>query len=153
MPVTDIYGFYTIANTYWGQAGGNYTSYTFDFDDETSYTVGLQNGVDLRDFNKGTNVWANTINGTTTQRIYDDPLTIYQLDRQWIDLAAAGYGGKNLTSFTVTDTGGESLSRVFLVAATAQTGGIGQVPEPTNYTLAALTLGGLLLRRRRALDG
>jgi hypothetical protein len=149
MPVNDIYGFYTIANTYWGNPGGISSFYTFNFDDSSSYTVGLENGVDIRDFNKTTNTYANTINGTTTRRIYDDPLTIYQLDRQWIDLAAAGHGGKNLTSFTVTDTGAAGLSRVFLVGATAQTGGIGQVPEPSICALLAASLGALLVRRRR----
>ncbi len=149
MQVSDIYGFYTVANTYWGQIGGVYTSYTFNFDDDTFHTVLLENGVDIRDFNKTTNVWANTINGTTTQQIYEDPFTVYQLDRHWIDLAAAGHGGKNLESFTITDTGAEGVSRVFVVAATAQTGGPGQVPEPSTITLASVMIGGLLMRRRR----
>jgi hypothetical protein len=155
VPVNDIYGVYTLANTYWGVAG-TYVSYRFDFSDSTHYIRQLTNGVDLRDFNKFTNIFANTVNGTTTKTFYDDPFTWSRIDRQWIDLDAAGYGGKNLTSLTITDTGGENVSRVFVVAMTFQSGEAGEVaivpvPEPSAYGLA---LGGLVLavaalRRRR----
>ena len=150
MSVEDIYGFYTIANTWWGADGGTFVTYTFNFDDETSYTLSLTNGIDLRDFNKGTTVWANTINGTTTKQVYDDPSTVYQLDRQWIDLAGAGYGGKNLESFTITDTGGDSISRIFLVAATAQVGQAGEaIPETSSAILTIIAFSFSIGRRRR----
>ncbi len=128
MPVNDIYGFYTVANTYWGQTGLSVIDYTFNFTDATSYTYTLTNGVDIRDFNSATMTFANTVNGTTAVNVYDDPVTSTVLDRQFIDLDAAGHGGKDLASFTVTDRGGSSTSRIFLVAATAQTGEAGQVP-------------------------
>lgn len=155
VPVGNVYGAYTLANTYWGVAG-TYVSYRFDFSDGSHYTHQLANGVDLRDFNKFTTVFANTVNGTTSKTFYDDPFTWSRIDRQWIDLDAAGYGGKNLTSLTITDTGGENVSRIFVVAMTFQSGEAGEVaivpvPEPSTYGLA---LGGLVLavaalRRRR----
>jgi hypothetical protein len=155
VPVNDIYGAYTLANTYWG-VDGTYVSYRFDFSDGTHYTHQLTNGVDLRDFNKFTNEFANTVNGTTTKTFYDDPFTQARIDRQWIDLDAAGYGGKNLTSLTITDTGGENVSRIFVAAMTFQSGEAGEVeivpvPEPSTYGLAlgALALAGAALRRRR----
>jgi|GEM_PF-980876 len=128
MPVNDIYGFYTVANTYWGLPGLSVIDYTFNFTDATSYTYTLTNGVDIRDFNSATLMFANTVNGTTAVNVYDDPVTSTVLDRQFIDLDAAGHGGKDLASFTVTDRGGSGTSRIFLVAATAQTGEAGQVP-------------------------
>ena len=128
MPVNDIYGFYTVANTYWGLPGQTVIDYTFNFTDATSYTYTLTNGVDIRDFNSATMTFANTVNGTTAVNVYDDPVTSTVLDRQFIDLDAAGHGGKDLASFTVTDRGGSGTSRIFLVAATAQTGEAGQVP-------------------------
>jgi len=152
----DIYGFYTVANTYWGVAG-TFTKYRFNFagdgDANTPdfYETLLTNGTHLRDFNRFTTIFQNTINGTTTVQVFQDPVEQTQLDRQWIDLQAAGFGGRNLTSFTITDTGGWGESRVFLVAATAQTGAAGMVPEPSALSLIAVGLGGLaMLRRRRA---
>lgn len=159
MAVNDIYGFYTLANLWWGIPGA-YVTYTFDFDDASSYEVTLTNGVDLRDFNVYVgNPYAITINDTTTRNVYADPFTTYHLDRQWIDLEAAGHGGKNLVSFTITDNGGwgwgpDSGSRIFLAAATAQTGMGGEqgIPEPGTW-IAAFLLGGIVLcvswRRRQ----
>lgn len=151
MPVNNIYGFYTLANTWWGTNGLTAVKYTFTFDDNTSYSVSLTNGVDLRDFNVyAGNTWATTINGTTTINVYADPETTYHLDRQWIDLAAAGFGGKNLVSFTIEDTGGWNNSRIFLAAATAQVGEAGQVvPEPSPLLLLSVAGGFALLLRRR----
>jgi hypothetical protein len=144
MTVGNIYGFYTLANTFWGINGTSTTQYRFDFTDDTFVTVDLIDGVDLRDFNNAT--WSNTINGTTTVNVANEPS---RLDRQWIDLAALGYGGKDLESFTVTDTGGYEISRIFLVAATAQVGQIGQVPEVASGMLTAIAGLGLVIRRRR----
>lgn len=150
----DVYGFYTVANTYWGVAG-TFTKYRFNFaadgDANTAdfYETLLTNGVHLRDFNRFTNTFQNTINNTTTVQVYQDPFEQTQLDRQWFDLNAAGFGGRNLESFTVTDTGGAGESRIFLVAATAQTGSAGMVPEPSSVSLLVLGLGALALQRRK----
>ncbi len=148
MAVNNIQGFYTLANLFWGNVGLKTTQYRFDFDDSTSVSVLLENGVDLRDFNNAT--WANTINGTTTVNVAQDP---YRMDRQWIDLAGLGYGGKNLVNFNVTDSGAPGVSRVYVVAATAQVGQIGQistVPEVTSSIVTAFTaFAGLTLRNRR----
>jgi hypothetical protein len=152
----DVYGVYTLANTYWGVAG-TFTTYTFNFSDSTSYSYQLTNGVHLRDFNKFTNVFQNTVNGTTSQTFYDDPYTQSRIDRQWIDLDAAGHGGKSLTSLTVTDTGGQGESRVFIAAMTFQTGEAGMVaitpiPEPSTYglILSGFALAGAAIRRRKS---
>lgn len=162
MAVNDIYGFYTLANLWWGTAGLQTTKYIFTFDDDTFYEHVLTNGVEIRDFNVPNNEWAITINGTTTRNMYADPVTTFHLDRQWIDLDAAGHGGKNLVSFTVEDTGGSGMfgatpaSRVFLAAATAQIGQAGQqveaIPEPGTWAAAVLLVGGaaFLRWRRRA---
>lgn len=150
----DIYGFYTVANTYWGVAGA-FTRYRFNFaadgnaNTPDSYETLLTNGTHLRDFNGSTTVFQNTINNTTTVQVYQDPLTSTQLDRQWFDLNAAGFGGRNLESFTITDTGGANESRIFLVAATAQTGSAGMVPEPSSLSLLVIGLSGVIALRRR----
>jgi hypothetical protein len=153
--VNNVYGAYTLANSYWGVAG-SYASYRFDFSDGTHYVYQLTNGVHLRDFNKFTDTFANTVNGTTTKVFYNDPFTQARIDRQWVDLDAAGYGGKNLTALTITDTGGWGVSRIFVAAMTFQAGEAGEVaivpiPEPSTYglLLGGLALGGAALRRRR----
>ena len=155
VPVNDVYGVYTLANTYWGVAG-TYANYRFDFSDGSHYVYQLTNGIHLRDFNKYTNVFANTVNGTSSKVFYNDPFTQARIDRQWIDLNAAGHGGKNLTSMTVTDTGGAGLSRIFVAAITLQSGEAGEVqitpvPEPSTYglLLGGLALAGAAIRRRR----
>ena len=153
MAVTDIYGFYTLANLWWGFQGLETTKYIFTFSDSSTHEHVLKNGMDIRDFNVPNPTYATTINGTTTRNMYADPFTSFHLDRQWIDLAAAGHGGKNLVSFTVEDTGGWNTSRVFLAAATAQIGEGGQqgtaVPEPGTWAAAALLAGGAAFARWR----
>ena len=134
---------------------GALTRYRFNFAADgnastpDSYETLLTNGTHLRDFNGSTTVFQNTINNTTTVQVYQDPLTSTQLDRQWFDLNAAGFGGRNLESFTITDTGGANESRIFLVAATAQTGTAGMVPEPSSFSLLVIGLGGAIALRRR----
>jgi len=128
--VNNVYGFYTLAGLWWGVAG-SYVTYTFNFSDGSSYSKELTNNVDLRDYNIPSS-FANSINGTTTQNVFVSGN--YHLDRQWIDFAAAGHGGKNLVSFTVTDRGASGSSRIFLAAATAQVGAPGQIPPGATDT-------------------
>jgi alpha-tubulin suppressor-like RCC1 family protein len=130
MAVNNVYGFYTLAGLWWGVAG-SYVTYTFNFSDGSSYSKELTNNVDLRDYNIPSS-FANSINGTTTQNVFVSGN--YHLDRQWIDFAAAGHGGKNLVSFTVTDRGASGSSRIFLAAATAQVGAPGQIPPGATDT-------------------
>jgi alpha-tubulin suppressor-like RCC1 family protein len=106
-------------------------TYTFNFSDGSSYSKELTNNVDLRDYNIPSS-FANSINGTTTQNVFASGN--YHLDRQWIDFSAAGHGGKNLVSFTVTDRGAWGSSRIFLAAATAQVGAPGQIPPGATDT-------------------
>ena len=129
--VNNVYGFYTLAGLWWGVAGSSYVTYTFNFSDGSSYSKGLTNNVDLRDYNIPSS-FANSINGSTTQNVFFSGN--YHLDRQWIDFAAAGHGGKNLVSFTVTDRGAWGSSRIFLAAATAQVGAPGQIPPGATDT-------------------
>lgn len=151
----NVYGVYTLANTWWG-VSGTFVTYTFNFSDGTNYSLQLTNGVNLRDFNKFTNFYQNTVNGTTSKTFYDDPYTQSRIDRQWVDLDAAGFGGKNMTSFVVKDTGGWGQSRIFIAAMTFQTGQAGEValtavPEPSacGLALGGLALAGAAIRRRR----
>jgi autotransporter-associated beta strand protein len=130
MAVNNVYGFYTLAGLWWGVAG-SYVTYTFNFSDGSSYSKGLINNEDLRDYNVSPS-FANIINGTTTQNVFVSGN--YHLDRQWIDFSAAGHGGKNLVSFTVTDRGAWGSSRIFLAAATAQVGAPGQIPPGATDT-------------------
>jgi hypothetical protein len=132
--VNNVYGFYTLAGLWWGVAG-SYVTYTFNFSDGSSYSKELTNNVDLRDYNIPSG-FANSINGTTTQNVFvsGNYSRNYHLDRQWIDFAAAGHGGKNLVSFTVTDRGALESSRIFLAAATAQVGAPGQIPPGATDT-------------------
>ena len=128
--VNNVYGFYTLAGLWWGVAG-SYVTYTFNFSDGSSYSKELTNNMDLRDYNIPSS-FANSINGTTTQNVFVSGN--YHLDRQWIDFSAAGHGGKNLVSFTVTDRGAWGSSRIFLAAATAQVGAPGQIPPGATDT-------------------
>jgi hypothetical protein len=168
MNVPNIYGFYTLANTYWGDNNVTHVTYRFSFSDNSVYDKTLTNGVDIRDFAALAPDWAATINNTTTQNVFasNNPNAPYYLDRQWIDLHAAGHGGKNLTSFTIFDNGGSfdssvtpyTGSRIFLTAATAQVGIAGQqgvttaVPEPGQALSSLLLLTGIgayMCRRHR----
>ena len=151
LAVSDIFGFYTIASTYWGYTGMDTTQIRFNFSDSTNYSYTLVNGVDVRDFNSATTTYATTINGTTAREIYNDSTTTTRLDRQFYDLDAAGFGGKNLVSFTIIDSGATATSRIFLVGATAQTGQAGQaaVPEPSGLAMLGAGLGFLGMTRRR----
>ena len=156
------YGFYSLINTYWGQdaSEGSYAAISFDFSDSSSLTFNLYGNEDIRDFNNPGSSWTTTINGTTTQNVYDNPVGNYVIDRQWFDFGADA--GKTLTSFTITDSGGGGFQDVLLSGATIQTDAGGQVtgpallpgetwtpdsvPEPSTMALATMGgFGGLLL--------
>jgi hypothetical protein len=164
--IPDAYGFYSLINTWWGQdaSEGSYASISFSFSDSSSLTFDLFGNMDVRDFNNPGSGYTTTINGTTTQNVYQNPDGHYVIDRQWFDFGADA--GKTLTGFTLTDNGGEGFQDLLLSGATAQTGAGGQVsgpallpgetwsptsaPEPSTLALAVMGgLGSLLVLRRR----
>lgn len=134
-------GFYTLIGTYWGTAGApSKLSLTFNFSGGTSYVKEFFGNADIRDYNNGS--YTNTINGTSTVQVYSQGSL--RLDRQFVDLQAAGHGGKTLTSVVMTDTGNAGVQRAFIAGATAVS-----IPEPGTLALTALGGVGLLLRRRK----
>ncbi len=166
LDIPNAYGFYSLINTWWGQdaSQGSYAALSFSFSDSSSLTFDLYGNQDIRDFNNPGSGYTTDINGTTTQNVYENPGGNYVIDRQWFDFGVDA--GKTLTSFTVTDSGGEGFQDVLLSGATAQTGAGGEVtgpallpgeswspdsvPEPSTLTLSAMGgFGGLRLLRRR----
>jgi hypothetical protein len=164
--VANAYGFYSLINTWWGQDAGNgsYASISFNFSDSSLLTFNLFGNQDIRDFNNPGSGYTTTINGTTTQNVYQNPDGNYVIDRQWFDFGLDA--GKTLTSIILTDNGGGSFQDMLLSGATIQTGAGGQVtgpallpgqtwtpeaaPEPSALALTALGgLGTLIGLRRR----
>ena len=131
MIISNATGFYTLINTYWGQPGATYASLRFGFSDGTSYSKALYENRDMRDYvNPG---WSPNINGTSTVNVYSSGNLV--LDRQYVDLVGAGFGGKTLTSVTLTDSGASSFQRTFLAGATAVSQGNNLNANPPIITL------------------
>jgi hypothetical protein len=154
--ISDAYGFYSLINTWWGQDAGNgsFASISFNFSDSSLLTFNLLGNQDIRDFNNPGSSWTTTINGTTSQNVYQNSDGNYVIDRQWFDFGVDD--GKTLTSFTLTDNGGGAFQDVLLSGATVQTGAAGQVsgpallpgetwipdsvPEPSTWAMMAIGL-------------
>lgn len=129
---------YSLINTFWGQGGPNsYASITFNATGGLSHTVSLVGNVDVRDYNQW--VWTNTINGTTTQEVFNNN-NGQRMDMQTFTLPAA-FASQTLTSIVIDDNGGSNFQRVFLMGLTVQ------VPAPG--AAAALAIGWLAGFRRR----
>jgi hypothetical protein len=147
--MSGVRGVHTLINTLWGVSGSPALAHLiFNFDDGTSFIKPLIGDVDIRDYYA--NTWTNSINGTTTVRVFftdtDRPgaPNRYRLDKQFIDLGA--FGDKTLVSMTLRDRGDELLQRTWLAGLTVQT-----IPEPSSFILLAggsVGLIGLGLRRR-----
>ncbi len=73
--IPGAYGFYSLINTWWGQDGGegSYASISFSFSDNSSLTFDLSGNQDIRDFNNPGSGFTTSINGTTTQNVYQNP--------------------------------------------------------------------------------
>lgn len=169
--IPDATGLYSLINTWWGQdaSAGSFASVSFGFTDGSSFTKDLFGNQDIRDFNNPGSVWTTSINGTTTQPVYQNTSgSAYYIDRQWFDFSAYGDAGKTLDSITFNDTGNASFQRLLVSGVTVQSGEEGQVtaplvtsgeiggpgtitptPEPSTMALAALGGASLLLYRRR----
>ncbi|MBY0395919.1 MAG: hypothetical protein K2X91_05525 [Thermoleophilia bacterium] len=152
--MTGVTGVHTLINTLWGVSGGPaLAALRFAFDDGTIYVKPLIGDDDIRDYYQ--NTFTNTINGTTTVRVfftdtdYDGRTNRHRLDKQFIDLSA--YRDRTLMSMTLVDRGSEGVQRTWLAGLTVQA-----VPEPSPPALlaagAAVVLAARGLRRllRRA---
>jgi len=99
--IQDATGFYSLINTWWGQdaSAGSFASLSFGFSDGSSFTKNLYGNQDIRDFNNPGSSWTTSINGTTTQPVYQNTSgSAYFIDRQWFDFSLYGDDGKDLTS-------------------------------------------------------
>ena len=145
--ISEIVGFYTLINTYWGTAGGPYAFAVFGFSDSSEYWWPLYGNKDIRDFNP--NNWTNQINNTSTVEVFVSSTGTHgdpRMDMQYFDLQKAGFAGKTLTAFSLYDYGGPMFQRTFLAGATAAS-----IPEPSSLSL--LLAGGAVLmagRRRKS---
>ncbi|MDX2036905.1 MAG: PEP-CTERM sorting domain-containing protein [Isosphaeraceae bacterium] len=146
--MTGVTGVHTLINTLWGRAGTpSLASLTFTYDDGSTFVKPLVGDSDIRDYYQ--NVFTNTINNTTTFRVFftdtDGPAgpNRYRLDKQFVDLAA--FSSKTLVSMRLNDFGNELVQRTFISGLTVQT-----VPEPSALALTALGGAALLIRLRRS---
>jgi hypothetical protein len=145
--IPNIIGVYTLINTYWGQAGSPFTFAVFGFSDNSKYWYSFFGNDDIRDYNP----WGftNNINNTSTINVFLGNAGRPRLDRQFINLEEAGFGGKTLTTFSIYDYGGPNFQRAFIAGATAAV-----IPEPSIFSF--LVFGGAVLmagrRRKRKTD-
>jgi len=111
---------FTLLNTMWGQPGPEaYIFVTFNGSAGATYSQPLVGNVNVRDYNVGG--YTNTINNTTTIRVWDnEPTTTDRLDRQEFILPAA-FASQVLTSVTITDSGNEDLSRAAFAGLSVST--------------------------------
>ncbi|MCL4221630.1 MAG: hypothetical protein KJZ65_09685 [Phycisphaerales bacterium] len=131
---------FTLINTYWGNPDSNgLASVTFNATGGLSQTFVLVGGVHIRDYNQNP-MYTNTINGTTTQQVFDNGRN-QRLDMQRFDLDAA-FAHETLTSIVISDYGANNVQRVIVTGITAM------VPAPAALPLLA-GAGVLGARRRR----
>lgn len=134
---------YTLINTFWGeQQAGTRAALEFMGSQGAFFRKELDGNSDVRDFLS--NVFTNTINGTTTQEVFgagSGSGNRVRLDSQSIDLPVA-FHNQTLKTIRVIDTGGTNFQRVFVAGVTVQT-----IPEPSS--LAVMIASGVALLRRR----
>lgn len=134
----------TLMNTLWGQGGTSYDTISFTGSLGT-ITDSLSGNNTLRDYNNW--VWTNSIASPTTTAWTD---TTQRLDEQTFSLGADS--GETLTSITITDSGNNDFSRLFLAGMTIDPSDPAAAPEPGYLALVGggLLGAGLLFRRKRA---
>lgn len=131
---------FTMMNTLWGNANPNgLLSVTFRAGDGLEQTFVLVGGVDIRDYNS-TTLYTDTINGTSTQMVFENGRG-QRLDMQRFDLDPA-FGERTLTSISFSDYGEVGVQRMFLTGITAM------VPAPGAASLLGLAGFGAFRRQR-----
>jgi len=151
----DVFGatnVYTLINAYAPPAGAQLATVEFIGSGGADETFTLVNGVDVRDFYQG--VFANTINGTTTQNAFSvsgvqdaggtgnvntGDVGTYLVDEQDFSLMPA-FETQTLTEIVLTDLNGGGTP--ILLGVTAA------VPEPTTFSILMLTSTWLVFRSR-----
>lgn len=150
--VSGVVSAYTLMNTFWGQSGASYDAVTFTGSLGTVYTVTLMGNSDIRDYNNY--IWTNSTGASGTINAWNNYASggSQRLDEQ-IFLLPGVFASETLTSIKITDTGGDTFSRLFLAGLTLDTNDNSTAtPEPASLllTAAGLMAAGILgLRRRR----
>jgi hypothetical protein len=137
----------TLMNTFWGQAAAE-DVVTFTGSAGAIYSVNLVGNQNIRDYNNY--VWTNSISGTTTNAWNNN--NGQRLDEQIFNLPSE-FADQTLESMSITDSGNQVSSRVFLAGLTVDPGSNAMaVPEPASLALVGgvLMFAGLVFRRRRA---
>lgn len=151
--VANVTSVYTLLNTMWGQSGASYDTVTFAGSAGASYSITLTGDNAIRDYNQY--IWTNSIsasaNSVTAWNNYGSGGG-QRLDQQTFVLPS-DFGNQTLQTITLTDTGNDDFSRIFLAGLTVNTAGDSDppssVPEPITVLLAAGGLIGLGLLGRR----
>jgi hypothetical protein len=107
---------HTLINTAYGQSGPNsYLGLEFFGSAGAEYTLHLVGNFNIRDFNDW--VWTNSINGTSTVNVFNNPAHTHRIDMQTITLPAA-FAGQTLTDIKMVDSGGFLFQRAILYGIT-----------------------------------
>jgi hypothetical protein len=116
--VSGVTSAFTLLNAMWGQAGPKaYLYITFTGSNGATATEPLVGDVNVRDYNNDGG--PNSINNTSTVQVWTNGEG-QRLDRQEYILPA-DFASQVLTSVTITDTGGEDLSRGMFTGLTVST--------------------------------
>lgn len=134
---------FTLMNTFWGQASAE-DVITFTGSAGATYSVNLIGNQDVRDYNDY--IWTNSISGNTAAAWSNG--SGQRLDEQTFVLPAS-FANQMLESITVTDSGNDVFSRIFLAGLTVDPV---STPEPATMALVGVALigAGLFFRRKRA---
>lgn len=111
---------YMIMNTFWGSEDPGIVGVEFVGTDGAFQTFDVVGNDHIRDFNNW--IYTNKINGVTTIEAFNNGLG-QRLDRVTFDLSD-DFLDEALSLIRVIDNGGFEYSRVFVVAATVEAGGI-----------------------------
>jgi hypothetical protein len=145
----------TLINLGWGVPGARWVTATFIGTGGANYSVELETGSDIRNW-LDTPYCPNTINGTTTNQVWEGSAANYpgaaRIDKQSIALPAT-FATERLTTFILTDNGisgdvtntvydNSEAQRSLIYGVTVRT-----VPEPCSIVL--FLLGGVMLLVRR----